>query len=73
MGLIYNVYLTSNHRIYGCRECKTHLATQEDVVSRVSNSLSSTLPNILLSELNSDAELPWPAREGISLRERRQH
>ena len=37
MGLIYNVYLTSNHRIYGCRECKTHLSTQEDIVSRVSS------------------------------------
>ncbi|KAI9721877.1 MAG: hypothetical protein M1828_004972 [Chrysothrix sp. TS-e1954] len=34
MGLVYNVYLNSNHRIHGCKNCKTHLATDEDVVSR---------------------------------------
>lgn len=35
MGLTYNVYLSSAHRVYGCRECKTHLATHEDILSRV--------------------------------------
>ncbi|KAI9852664.1 MAG: hypothetical protein M1838_006121 [Thelocarpon superellum] len=33
MGLAYNVYLNSN-RIYGCKNCKTHLADHDDIVSR---------------------------------------
>lgn len=54
MGLQYNVYLSSNHRIYGCKACKTHLSTHEDILSRVSDpriipctfhkALSSTSP-----------------------------
>lgn len=35
MGLTYNVYLTSN-KIFGCKECKTHLADYDDIISRVS-------------------------------------
>lgn len=35
MGLSYNVYLNAN-RIFGCRQCKTHLADYEDIISRVS-------------------------------------
>ena len=35
MGLAYNVYLNSG-KIYGCRNCKTHLANHEDIISRVS-------------------------------------
>ena len=34
MGLSYNVYLSSS-RIYVCRNCKTHLSNQEDIISRV--------------------------------------
>lgn len=34
MGLIYNVYLTSN-KIFGCKQCKTHLADYDDIISRV--------------------------------------
>ena len=34
MGLSYNVYLNSN-RIYGCKNCKTHLSDHDDIVSRV--------------------------------------
>lgn len=35
MGLAYNVYLTSN-KIFGCKQCKTHLADYDDIISRVS-------------------------------------
>lgn len=35
MGLTYNVYLNS-HRIYGCKNCKTHLSNHDDIISRVS-------------------------------------
>lgn len=35
MGLAYNVYLTSN-KIFGCKQCKTHLADYNDIISRVS-------------------------------------
>lgn len=35
MGLAYNVYLNSN-KIFGCKQCKTHLADYNDIVSRVS-------------------------------------
>ncbi|EOD51671.1 putative yippee zinc-binding protein moh1 protein [Neofusicoccum parvum UCRNP2] len=33
MGLTYNVYLNS-HRIYGCKNCKTHLSNHDDIISR---------------------------------------
>ena len=36
MGLAYNVYLNSS-KIYGCKNCKTHLANHDDIVSRVSH------------------------------------
>ncbi|KAL4873322.1 hypothetical protein BDV12DRAFT_192796 [Aspergillus spectabilis] len=35
MGLSYNVYLTSA-KIFGCKQCKTHLADYDDIISRVS-------------------------------------
>ena len=35
MGLAYNVYLNSK-RIYGCKQCKTHLADHDEIISRVS-------------------------------------
>ena len=34
MGLIYNTYLTSD-KIFGCHKCKTHLASHDDIISRV--------------------------------------
>jgi len=33
MGLAYNIYLNSN-KIYGCKNCKTHLANHDDIISR---------------------------------------
>ncbi|KAI2814794.1 hypothetical protein CBS115989_8236 [Aspergillus niger] len=33
MGLAYNIYLTSN-KIFGCKQCKTHLADYDDIISR---------------------------------------
>jgi hypothetical protein len=35
MGLTYNIYLNST-RIYGCKNCKTHLSNHDDILSRVS-------------------------------------
>ena len=35
MGLTYNIYLNSS-RIYGCKNCKTHLSNHDDILSRVS-------------------------------------
>lgn len=36
MGLAYNVYLNAK-RIYGCKNCKTHLADHDEIISRVSH------------------------------------
>ncbi|KAI1403996.1 yippee [Hypoxylon fuscum] len=33
MGLAYNTYLNSN-KIYGCKNCKTHLANHDEIISR---------------------------------------
>ncbi|MCJ1412453.1 hypothetical protein MMC19_006547 [Ptychographa xylographoides] len=33
MGLAYNVYLNAD-RIFGCKSCKTHLATHDSIISR---------------------------------------
>lgn len=41
MGLTYNVYLNAD-KIFGCRECKAHLADYNDIVSRVRLPLSLT-------------------------------
>jgi hypothetical protein len=35
MGLTYNVYLSSS-KVYGCKNCKTHLSNHDDILSRVS-------------------------------------
>jgi len=40
MGLTYNVYLDAK-RIYGCKNCKTHLADHDEIISRVSRIASS--------------------------------
>lgn len=34
MGLSYNVYLNSD-KIFGCKNCKTHLASHDSIISRV--------------------------------------
>ncbi|KAI9672813.1 MAG: hypothetical protein M1831_000248 [Alyxoria varia] len=34
MGLAYNIYLSSTQKIYGCKDCKTHLAAHEEIISR---------------------------------------
>jgi hypothetical protein len=35
MGLTYNIYLNStSSRIYGCKNCKTHLSNHDDILSR---------------------------------------
>lgn len=33
MGLAYNVYLNGS-KIFGCKQCKTHLADYNDIISR---------------------------------------
>ena len=43
MGLAYNVYLNAD-RIFGCKSCKTHLATHDSIISRVSVSKVPCLP-----------------------------
>ena len=54
MGLAYNVYLNAK-RIYGCKNCKTHLADHDEIISRVKNHtnhilfLAFPLANHLLS------------------------
>lgn len=35
MGLKYNTYLDGG-KIYGCKNCKTHLADHDEILSRVS-------------------------------------
>lgn len=47
MGLSYNIYLNSS-RIYGCKNCKTHLSNHDDILSRVRDwsPLRLTLANI---------------------------
>ena len=42
MGLAYNVYLNAK-RIYGCKNCKTHLADHDEIISRVSHTLSTRI------------------------------
>ncbi|KAF8610312.1 yippee-like protein [Ceratobasidium sp. AG-I] len=36
MGMTHREYLVS-HRIYGCKKCRTHLATIESMISRAFN------------------------------------
>ncbi|KAK0510320.1 hypothetical protein JMJ35_007714 [Cladonia borealis] len=33
MGLVYNTYLNSD-KIFGCKTCKTHLASHDAIISR---------------------------------------
>ena len=41
MGLAYNVYLNAK-RIYGCKNCKTHLADHDEIISRVRHTTAHT-------------------------------
>jgi hypothetical protein len=71
MGLAYNVYLNAK-KIYGCKNCKTHLADHDEIISRVSRELSRCLsspPELIFSI----AELPRPAWQSIPLQQRREH
>ena len=43
MGLAYNVYLNAK-KIYGCKNCKTHLADHDEIISRVRP--STLLPSL---------------------------
>lgn len=47
MGLAYNVYLNAK-RIYGCKNCKTHLADHDEIISRVS--LKTDVPLTLYAD-----------------------
>ena len=38
MGLVYNTYLNSD-KIFGCKHCKTHLASHDAIISRVRSPL----------------------------------
>ncbi|KAI9679810.1 MAG: hypothetical protein M1817_004824 [Caeruleum heppii] len=55
MGLTYNVYLNSS-RIYGCKNCKTHLSDHDDIISRHFRGqhgkayLFNTVVNVVLGE-----------------------
>jgi len=57
MGLAYNVYLTGN-KIYGCKNCKTHLSNHDDIISRSFRGqhgkayLFNNVVNIIASEAN---------------------
>jgi hypothetical protein len=43
MGLAYNVYLNGD-RIVGCKQCKTHLANHDSIISRVRPSPARSSP-----------------------------
>ncbi|KAL5612545.1 uncharacterized protein BROUX77_002701 [Berkeleyomyces rouxiae] len=34
MGLKYNVFLNNNTKIYHCKKCRTHLSSQEKIISK---------------------------------------
>ena len=42
MGLVYNTYLNSD-KIFGCKTCKTHLASHDAIISRVRPTFSAQL------------------------------
>ena len=62
MGLTYNVYLDAK-RVYGCKNCKTHLADHDEIISRVCLLLSCTMRELLLTR----TELPRSTRQSLSL------
>ena len=82
MGLSYNVYLNSN-RIYGCKNCKTHLSNHEDILSRVHapphlllcfpERLVGLVASLLTLGGHNFLELPWPTWKSLPLQYCRQH
>lgn len=56
MGLVYNDYLSSD-KIYGCKNCKTHLSKHESLVSRVHSPLPPSPP---FPPLNKHSKLTPP-------------
>ena len=72
MGLTYNVYLNAD-KIFGCKNCKTHLASHDAIISRVFGPFSLLpiyTPHI---QAKTMAELPGPTRQSLSLQRRREH
>jgi hypothetical protein len=66
MGLAYNIYLDSN-KIYGCKNCKTHLANHDDIISRVSfYQVPNTLYTILIKGRISAANMARPTSSRAS-------
>jgi hypothetical protein len=63
MGLAYNVYLNST-KIFGCKHCKTHLANNDDIISRVGiltpTLILSNLANVLDLDRTSAASMAKP-------------
>ena len=86
MGLAYNVYLNAD-KIFGCKNCKTHLASHDAIISRVSSLPPSPFPPETLPtsisppnlhpSLNRNPltclELPRPTRQSLPLQRRSQH
>lgn len=56
MGLRYNTYLDCA-KIYGCADCKAHLADHDDILSRVSAPLT---PNLPPSPVTPPSSCPFP-------------
>ena len=57
MGLTYNTYLEGNS-VYGCKNCKAHLANNEDIISKVSIPIPH-LPHPILA--SSSHPYPYPS------------
>ena len=65
MGLAYNVYLNAD-RIFGCKNCKTHLATHDSIISRVSSLSSLTGCHVIsLVHYFSRAKKDWDLSIGL--------
>lgn len=65
MGLTYNVYLNAP-RVYGCKNCKTHLSNHDDILSRVCR--LATHRHTLMKHANLPPELPRTAWQGVLVR-----
>jgi len=66
MGLAYNTYLNSN-KIYGCKNCKAHLANHDDIISRVSDSPVHILPGHSHAKLALPASRLQPVKPTVSI------
>jgi hypothetical protein len=52
MGLKYNEYINAD-RVFGCDNCKTHLAAHDSIISRVSCLIPNTLLRALATTLTT--------------------